>query len=59
VSWSLLLDVGCRHDLSRQVKPFSEVIEALGGQGVVVVLPGESGLEVAAGSEGLAGFDHL
>lgn len=30
----------------------------LGGEGVVVVLPRELGLDVAAGVEGLAGLDH-
>lgn len=36
---SLLLDVGSRDNLSRKVKPFAEVIETLGGESVVVVLP--------------------
>lgn len=31
----------------------------LGGEGVVVVLPGELGLDVAAGDQGLAGLDHV
>ena len=35
---SLLLDVGSRNDLGGQVKPFPEVVEALGGQGVVVYM---------------------
>ena len=56
---ALLLDVSRRHDLSWQVKPFAQVFESFGRQGVVVILPGESGLEVAAGGEGLAGFDDL
>lgn len=55
----LLLNVGGRHDLGRQVKPFPEVVETLGGQGVVVVLPRELGLEVAAGGQGLAGLDDI
>ena len=46
-------------DLGRKVKPFAEVVETFGGQGVVVVLPAELGLEVTAGGEGLAGFDDL
>jgi len=54
---ALLLDVRGRDDLSRQVEPFAQVVEAFGGEGVVVVLPGELSLEVAAGCEGLAGFD--
>ena len=48
-----------RDDLSREVEPFAQVVEPLGGEGVVVVLPGELGFEVAAGGEGLAGFDDL
>ena len=31
----------------------------LGSKGVVVVLPRETGLDVAAGVQRLAGFDHL
>lgn len=56
---TLLLDVGCGDDLGGDVEPFTEVVEALGSEGVVVVLPGELGFEEAAGGEGLAGFDHL
>ena len=33
---SLLLDVGGRNDLGGQVEPLPEVVETLGGQGVVV-----------------------
>lgn len=54
---TLLLDVSGRDDLSGEVKPFAEVVETLGGQGVVVVLPGELGLDVAAGGQGLASLD--
>lgn len=54
---ALLLDVGGRNDLSGEVKPLAEVVETLGGQGVVVVLPGELGLDIAAGGEGLASLD--
>jgi len=39
VSGSLLLDVSRRHNLSWEVEPFSEVVETLRSQGVVVVLP--------------------
>lgn len=46
---TLLLDVSSRDDLSRDVEPFAEVVETLGGEGVVVVLPGETGLDVSAG----------
>ena len=45
---ALLLDVRGRDDLSWQVQPFAQVVETFGGQGVVVVLPGELGLEIAA-----------
>jgi hypothetical protein len=41
------------------MEPFPEIVEAFRGQGVVVVLPGELGLEVAAGGKGLTGFDDL
>lgn len=56
---TLLLDVGSRDDLGREVQPLAQVVETLGGQSVVVVLPRKLGLEVAAGGEGLAGFDDL
>jgi hypothetical protein len=46
-------------DLGGKVKPFTEVVEPLGSQGVVVVLPAELSLEIAARGEGLAGFDDL
>jgi hypothetical protein len=36
---ALLLDVGGRDDLSGQVQPFAQVVETLGGESVVVVLP--------------------
>jgi hypothetical protein len=38
-SRALLLDVGLGHNLSREVEPLAEVVETLGGEGVVVVLP--------------------
>ena len=56
---SLLLDMCCRDDLGGQVKPFAQVVEAFGGQSVVVVLPGELGLEIAARGKGLASLDDL
>jgi hypothetical protein len=56
---ALLLDVCGRHDFGGQVKPFPEVIETFRGQSVVVVLPGELGLEVTTGSQRLASFDDL
>jgi hypothetical protein len=51
---ALLLDVRVGHNLSGQVEPFAEVVEALGGEGVVVVLPREAGLDEAARGERLA-----
>jgi len=56
---ALLLDVGLRDDLGGEVEPLAEVVETLRGEGVVVPLPRELGLEVAAGGEGLAGLDDL
>lgn len=56
---ALLLDVRGWDDLRGQVEPFAEVVESLGGEGVVVPLPGELGLEVAARREGLACLDDL
>lgn len=55
----LLLDVGSRHDLGGQVKPLSEVVETLGGQGVVVPLPRELSLDVAAAGQGLQSLDDI
>lgn len=55
---SLLLDVGSGNDLSGEVKPFAEVVETLGGQGVVVVLPRELGLDIAARVERLQSLDN-
>ena len=54
---ALLLDVSSRHDLGGDVEPFAEVVEALGSQGVVVVLPGELRLDVATRGKGLARLD--
>ena len=56
---ALLLDVGLGDDLGGEVQPLAEVVKTLGGEGVVVPLPGELGLEVAAGSQGLASLDDL
>ena len=53
-SRALLLDVGLGDDLSGQVEPLAEVVETLGGEGVVVVLPREAGLDVAAAGQRLA-----
>jgi hypothetical protein len=56
---ALLLDVRLRHDLGREVQPFTEILETLGGEGIVVPLPGELGLDVAARVEGLESLDDL
>lgn len=56
---ALLLDVGCWHDFCGEVEPFTEVVESLRGEGVVVPLPGKLSFQVAAGGERLAGFDDL
>lgn len=56
---ALLLDVRGGDDLSGEMQPFAEVVETLGGEGVVVVLPREPGLDEAARVEGLEGLDHL
>lgn len=53
------LHVGLGHDLRGQVEELAEVGETLVGEGVVVVLPGELGLDVALGGERLHGLDHL
>lgn len=56
---ALLLDVGSGNDLSGQVQPFTQVVETLRGESVIVILPGELSLEVAAGGQGLASLDDL
>lgn len=56
---ALLFDVGCGNDLGGEMEPFTEIIKAFGSEGVVVPLPGELGLEVAARGEGLTRFDDL
>jgi hypothetical protein len=56
---ALLLDVCLGHNLGGEVQPFTEVLETLWGEGVVVPLPGELGLDVAAGVEGLESLDDL
>ena len=54
----MLLNVGSGNDLSGEVKPFAEVVETLGGQGVVVVLPRELSLDIAARVERLQSLDN-
>ena len=56
---SLLLDMGSRNNLCGKVKPFAQIVETLGGEGIVVVLPGKLSLDVAAGGERLAGLDDV
>lgn len=41
------------------MKPFAEVVETLGGESVVVVLPGELSLDVAAAGKRLASLDDV
>lgn len=53
----LLLDVRSRDDLGGEVEPLPEVVEALGGHGVVVVPPAVLGLDEAARSQGLHRLD--
>ena len=52
-----MLLVRLRDNFRGEVEPFAEVVETLGGEGVVVVLPGELSLDVAAGVQGLEGLD--
>ena len=53
----LLLDVRGGDDLGGEVQPLAEVVDTLRGQGVVIVLPRELGLDIAAGIERLARLD--
>lgn len=54
---ALLLDVRGGDDLGGEVQPLAEVVDALGGQRVVVVLPRELSLDITAGIERLASLD--
>lgn len=56
---TLLLDVGGGDNLGGEVEPLAEVVKTLGGEGVVVVLPGELGLDVTARVQRLASLDDL
>ena len=51
--------MGLGHDLGGQVEPLSEVGETLVGEGVVVPLPRELGLDETLGGERLHGLDDL
>lgn len=55
----LLLDVGSGNDLGGEMEPLAEVVETLGGEGIVVVLPGELGLDVAAAGQRLASLNDI
>ena len=56
---TVLLNVGGRNNFRREMEPFAKVVKTLGGQGVVVVLPGELGLKVPTRGEGLASLNDL
>jgi len=56
---TLGLDVCLGNDLGREVEPFPEVVETFRGQGVIIPLPGELGLDIAARVEGLEGLDYV
>ena len=56
---ALLLNVRSRNNLSRKMKPLPQIIEALRGEGIIIVLPGKAGFNISAGSKRLASFDHL
>jgi hypothetical protein len=56
---ALLLDVGGGDNLGGEVQPLAEVVETLGSQGVVVVLPRELGLDETARVQGLKSLDDL
>lgn len=60
--WSvgtLLLDVGSWDNLGWEMEPLAQVVETLWGEGVVVVLPRELGLDETTGGERLAGLDDV
>ena len=56
---TLLLDVGSWDNLGWEMEPLAQVVETLWGEGVVVVLPRELGLDVTTGGERLAGLDDV
>jgi hypothetical protein len=53
----LLLNVRGGDNLGGKVKPLAEIVETLGGQGVVVPLPRELSLDIAARVERLKSLD--
>jgi hypothetical protein len=56
---ALLLDVSCWDNLGWEMEPLAEVVEALWGEGVVVVLPRELGLDVSTGGQRLASLHNV
>jgi hypothetical protein len=58
-SGSCGLHVGLGNNLGRNVEVFSEVGESLIGEGVVVPLPRELGLDESLGGKGLHGLDDF
>ena len=56
---ALLLDVGSWDNLGWEMEPLAQVVETLWGEGVVVVLPRELGLDVTTGGKRLAGLDDV
>lgn len=60
--WSLSqIKVGIKHDIKYEYDyaPFAEILQTLIGEGVVVILPRELGLDIALGCKALHGLDHL
>lgn len=55
----LFLDVGCGDNFRWEVEPLAKIVYPGVCQGVVVVLPGKLGLDVASGIERLEGFDDI
>jgi len=51
--------VGVGDDLAGKVEELPEVVQTLGGEGVVVPLPRELGLDESLGGQGLHGLDDL
>lgn len=56
---SSVLDVRAWHNVLWQVQVLSQVLHTLLGQGVVVVLPRELGLDVTSRSQRLQRLDHV
>jgi len=56
---SLLLDVSSGDNLSGKMEPFAEVIETLRCESIVILLPRELRLDIAAGGKRLTGLDNV